>query len=243
MANIKFLIATDVHGDKQDAPSNKVLFNFIKDFKPQIRVFGGDLWDFRAIRKGASADEQRESMAADYVAGINWIKQFKPTYFLRGNHDERLWDLAESDNGVLSDYAASGTVEISALLDSMKCPMLPYHKRDGVLRLGSLKVLHGFHCGVHAARQTALVYGSAIFGHTHVIDEHSIGGLDRRVARNIGCLCQLDMEYNSRNPNTLRQAHGFAYGVLNDKTGEYHVLQAESINGRWVLPSDFTQYR
>lgn len=243
MANIKFIVASDVHGDKMDKPANKVLFDFIETFKPAIRIFGGDLWDFRAIRKGAGADEQRESMATDYIAGINWIKRFKPSFFLRGNHDERLWDLAGSNNGVLSDYAASGTVEISALLRSMKCPILPYHKREGVLRLGSLKILHGFHCGVHAARQTALVYGSALFGHTHVIDEHAIGGLERRVARNIGCLCKLDMEYNSRNPNTLRQAHGFAYGVLNDKTGAYHVWQAEEINGEWILPTDFTTYK
>lgn len=238
-----FCVASDVHGDMQSPSANKVLFDFIADFKPKIRIFGGDLWDFRSLRKGANEDEKRESMSKDYVAGINWLKRFKPHYFLRGNHDERLWEMADADRGAVSDYAQSGVLEITALLDSMKCAMLPYHKREGVLRLGSLKVLHGFHCGVYAARQTALVYGSALFGHTHVIDEHAIGGLERRVARNIGCMCVLDMNYNSRNPNTLRQANGFAYGVLNRKTGAYHVWQAESIDGKWILPTDFVSYR
>ena len=239
----KFIVASDVHGDMQDAAACRVFFNFVQSFKPDIKVFAGDLWDFRAIRKGASEDERQESMAKDYTAGLNWLKTFRPNYFLRGNHDERLWELADSDKGVMSDYAQSGVVEITSELAKMKCQMLPYHKRDGVLKLGSLKILHGFHCGVFAARQTALVYGSALFGHTHVIDEHSIGGLDRRVARNIGALCKLDMDYNSRNPNTLRQAHGFAYGILDERTGVYHVQQAEEINGTWMLPSDFKPYK
>ena len=243
MANVKFIVASDVHGDMQDEKANSVLFRFMEDYKPQLRIFAGDLWDFRALRKGASDDEKRESISADYIAGVNWVKRFKPTHFLLGNHCARLWELAESDNGVLSDYALSGVAEFTTLSNKMKFPILPYHKRDGVLRLGALKILHGFHCGVFAARQTALVYGSALFGHTHVIDEHSIGGLERRVARNIGCLCKLDMDYNARNPNTLRQAHGFAYGVLNDKTGDYHVLQAEEIGGKWVLPSEFKSYK
>jgi predicted phosphodiesterase len=239
----KFIVASDVHGDMQDAAACRVFFNFVKAFNPDIKVFAGDLWDFRAIRKGASEDERQESMAKDYTAGLNWLKTYQPHYFLRGNHDERLWELADSDKGVMSDYAQSGVVEITSELAKMRCRMLPYHKREGVLKLGSLKVLHGFHCGVFAARQTALVYGSALFGHTHVIDEHSIGGLDRRVARNIGALCQLDMDYNSRNPNTLRQAHGFAYGILNERTGCFHVQQAEEINGNWMLPSDFKSYK
>ena len=243
MAKIKFIVGTDVHGDMQDKEANKVFFNFISDFKPKLKIFGGDLWDFRSIRKGASEDERRESMRKDYDAGMQWLNRFQPNYFLRGNHDERLWETAESDRGGLSDYSQLGVIEITRTLNLMKCNMLPYHKRDGVLKIGSLKVLHGFHCGVYAARQTALVYGSALFGHTHVIDEHAIGGLERRVARNIGCLCKLDMDYNSRNPNTLRQAHGFAYGILDDRTGAYHVAQAEEINGEWTMPSDFKTYK
>ena len=237
------MVGTDIHGDKQSKPANAVFFNFAKEFKPDIRVCAGDVWDFRPLRSGAGEDERRESMEKDYSAGYEWMERYKPDFYLRGNHCERLWELADADKGVLSDYAQKGVLEIDTLLKSMRCRMLPYHKRDGVLRLGSLKILHGFHCGVFAARQTALVYGSALFGHTHVIDEHSIGGLERRVARNIGCLCELDMDYNSRNPNTLRQAHGFAYGVLNERTGQYHVWQAESVGGVWAIPSDIAFYK
>jgi hypothetical protein len=240
---VKFIVGSDVHGDMQDIASNNVFFKFVDDFAPDIRVFAGDLWDFRCLRKGASEEERRESMRKDYDAGVVWMNKFKPHHFLIGNHDSRLWETAESDRGALSDYAQLGVIEVEKIARDMKCKMYPYHKRDGVMRIGSLKVLHGFHCGVFAARQTALIYGSALFGHTHVIDEHSIGGLDRRVARNIGALCQLDMQYNERNPNTLRQANGFAYGVVNMRTGRYHTWQAESIDGNWILPSDIVEYK
>lgn len=237
MSLSRFIFASDVHGDMQEPAANEALFKFVEIWKPKLRIFGGDLWDFRAIRKGASEDERRESMAADYEAGLRWLKKFKPNYFLRGNHDERLWELAAKRNGPCSDYAFSGVVEITNLLDKMRCQMLPYHHRDGVLRIGHLKMLHGFYAGINAARQTALVYGSALFGHVHTIDEHSIPGLERRVARSVGCLCRLTMDYNARTPSALRHSHGFAYGIVNEKTGSYNVWQAEEIDGKWTLPT------
>jgi hypothetical protein len=234
----RFVAAFDPHGDKQDPKAVRALLDFCKIWKPTIRIHGGDNWDFRPLRRKACEDERRESMATDFRAGVKFITQFQPTHFVRGNHDERLWELAQAGHGVESDYAIHAIAEVESLVAKMKCQMLPYHKRLGVLRFGHMKVLHGFHCGIYAARQTALVYGSALFGHTHVIDQHAVPGLERRAARNCGCLCQLDMDYNSRQPNTLRQAHGFAYGVVNSRTGDFNVWQAEPIGGEWILPTD-----
>lgn len=234
----RFILATDIHGDQQHGPSVAVLHKFCKIWKPTIRVIGGDLWDFRPLRKKASEDERRESMKKDFDAGYEFLEDFHPTHFLRGNHDERLWELSQSNRGIESDYAKEGIGEIDDKLKELQCAMLPYHKRDGILQIGHLKILHGFHAGVYASRQTALIYGACLFGHIHAVDFHAIPGLDRRVARSVGCLCNLDLEYNSRQPSTLRQAHGFAYGVVNQKTGDYHVWQAEEINKQWILPTD-----
>ena len=238
----KFIVGADIHGDMADASANKVFFDFAKDFNPDIRICAGDLWDFRPLRKGADEDERCESMAKDYNAGLLWLKKFQPNFFLRGNHDERLWELAASKNGVLSDYALSGVAEITNIVRAMKCSMLPYHKREGVLRLGSLKIIHGFFAGINAAKQHATFYGSCLYGHTHTIDDHPIGGLERRAARGIGCLCSLDMDYQARQPSSLRHAHGFAYGIVNTRTGKFHVWQAEEIDGVWAIPSDIVFY-
>jgi hypothetical protein len=237
MSLTRFLFATDLHGDMQDAGAVAALHEFTKAWKPSIRVFGGDLFDFRNLRRGASAEERSESMSMDVDAGLRFLTSFRPNYYLRGNHCERLWDLAVNGKGVEADYAQKGVRDIEARCAKMKCEVLPYHKRDGVLKIGHLKMLHGFYAGITATRQHGLTYGACLHGHTHTIDEASVAGLERRAARGVGALCKLDMPYNSRMPVTLRHAHGWAYGVINDKTGSYHVWQAEKIDDLWLLPS------
>jgi hypothetical protein len=75
----------------------------------------------------------------------------------------------------------------------------------------------------------------------HYIDEHPVPGLDRRVGRASGCLCSLDMEYTARKPNTLRQAHGWPYGVINEKTGDFKVFQAEMIGDKFIVTEGFKE--
>jgi hypothetical protein len=237
----RFTFGSDLHGDCQDEAAVKAFFDFDKIWKPDIRVFGGDLIDLRGLRKGASQEEKAESMRSDIDAGQRFLKQWKPNYWLRGNHCERLWETAQNSDGVVADYARMGCEQFETICRTQKTTMLPYHKRHGVLQIGHLKMLHGFYGGIYASRQTATVYGSCLFGHIHCIDEHAIAGLERRVARAVGALCELDLDYNSRQPNTLRQAHGWAYGILNEKTGNYFVTQAEEIDGVWMLPTEFKQ--
>jgi hypothetical protein len=237
----RFIFASDLHGDMQEPSVVAKLIEFTAAFDPHVRIFGGDLFDFRPLRKGASAEERAESMRSDVDAGLRFLRAWKPHTYLRGNHCERLWELAETGNGVAADYAQKGVQDITAACARLKCQMLPYHKRDGILKLGHLKMLHGFYCGVTAARQHAWTYGACIFGHVHTIDEASVPGLERRCARAVGALCNLNMPYNARSPNTLRQAHGWAYGVVNTKTGNFWIQQAEEVDGVWMLPSEFKQ--
>lgn len=233
----KFLVGFDVHGDLQDAAANTAFFQFMDIWKPDIRICGGDLWDFRAIRKKASEEERRESLQADYDAGIDWLKELRPQHFLLGNHDIRLWDIAETGNGIAADYANQGIKEIIKITDSLKCKLYPYDRKEGVVQLGHLKILHGFATGINAARRTAQCYGSVLMGHGHSIQHVSIEGLENRVGRMCGCLCQLDMEYVRANMGSLLWRHGWAYGVINVNSGDYQVWQAERINDSWILPS------
>lgn len=231
----RFIFASDLHGDQQDKAAVKALHTATESFKPHLRIFGGDLIDARPLRKGAGPEERSESMLVDWRKGLEFISTWKPTHLLMGNHDQRLWDLAEADKGIETDYAWKGIQELEARLEKEKCEWLPYHKRS-VFKFGHMKCLHGYYHGMYAARQHAATYGGCLFGHTHTIDEFSVPGLERRVARGAGCLCSLDMKYNSRMPSSLRHAHGFVLGVVNEKTGNYWTMQAEEIDGEWVIP-------
>lgn len=237
----RFVFATDIHGDRQDSAANRALFRFLAQWKPVIRVCGGDLWDFRPLRAKASAEEQRESMRDDFEAGMQWAEQFKPTHLLKGNHDERLWKLAEQRNGPKSDFAIQLIEHAAKRFAPMRTAILPYDRRTGIVRIGSLKCVHGFVAGVNAARRTAQTYGSVLMGHGHAIQHVSIEGIENRVGRMVGCLCQLDMDYVAANLASLVWRHGWAYGVVNDRTDRYQVWQAESVDGRWLLPTGFEE--
>lgn len=233
----RWIFASDLHGDQQDKAAVKALHTATESFKPHIRIFGGDLIDARPLRRGCSVEERSESMLTDWRKGLEFISTWKPTHLLMGNHDQRLYDLAEDDSkGIEQDYAFKGVQELEARLEKEGTKWLPYHKRKGVFEFGQLKFLHGYFAGVNSARAHALCYGQCIFGHTHSIDEHAIPGLERRVARGAGCLCKLDMKWNERMPGTLRHAHGFVMGLWNEKSGNCWSMQVEEIDGKWVIP-------
>lgn len=231
----RFTFGSDLHGDMQSLPVLDAFWRFDAEWKPAVRIFGGDLCDLRPLRTGASEEERRETMQHDVRCGIDFLQRWRPNYWLLGNHDFRLWDWASRGNGAVSELAGLGVKDLEAKAKRLRCDILPYDKRDGILRLGRAKFLHGFFCGETAAKRHALIYGACMFGHTHAIEEAPIAGLERRVARGVGCLCQLNHDYNSRTPSSLRHANGWAYGVINKTTGEYVTWQAEEIGGTWLL--------
>ena len=233
----RWTFAADLHGDKLDQQAVRVFGKFVDSYKPDIRIFGGDLWDFRAWRKGADDNERRERVRADFDAGMEFLRWYKPHYITLGNHDVRLWDQLEN-SGPLADFAEGLIGEFNTLARKLKTRVLPFDKRNGVLRLGKMKFAHGFFNGINSARQMAQAFGSIMFGHGHAIDVASSPSDDRRAARMVGCLCQLDFRYNRAHVAALRQAHGWGYGLLFDN-GDFHASQAELIHGRAVVAQGF----
>ncbi len=227
----------DIHGINQHRPSNEAFFRFVAHWKPHYRICGGDVWDFKQLRKKADAYEKRESMAQDVAEGQLWLERFKPTVFLRGNHDERLWDLAEQGEGVVADYAKVGVARLERVVNKLRCQMYGYNKRTGVYHLGSLKFIHGYLTGVTAARRTALIYGSVVMGHGHGIQSATIESVEQRSGFMCGCLCELELGYNRAHAGTLNHENGWCFGVTNTRTGSFQYWQARRIDGVWVVPS------
>lgn len=119
----------------------------------------------------------------------------------------------------------------------LRCEMFPYNKRNGVLKIGSLKFIHGYMTGITAARRTAMIYGSVVMGHGHGIQSATIEGVEPRAGFMVGCLCELELEYNRAAAGTLNWEHGWAYGVINEKSGAFQVWQARRVDGQWILPT------
>lgn len=227
-----------------DAKCASAILEFITHWKPEIRIHAGDAWDFRQLRRGASDDERAESLEADWEAGTDFLREYfsggKQNVFLRGNHDERLWMFAGSATGLLRDYALAGIGRIKVLMGKCQAKMLPYDAARGILELGQLKILHGYHSGVGACRQHANVYGNCLFGHVHTIESAPVARLEPAEARSIGCLCKRDMDYVNAKTGKLRWGQGWAYGLL-FPDGSYQLFQTRKIQGKFYYASEIRE--
>lgn len=228
----------DPHGDCADKPTVEAFRTFCTFWKPTIRVHGGDAFDFRWLRRSASDEEKLESVEADFAAGMDFLKWYRPTHILWGNHDQRLYDALDSTSGALRQLAGEWIDRIAVQCGSAQT--FPYDKRRGVMRLGNYSVVHGYCHGIGATRKHALTYGNVLHGHVHRNDIATVEGLEPRRAYSVGCLCQLDFQYNRANIGTLAQQHGWAYGLLSPK-GTLIVWIAQQVEGSWVLPSELRQ--
>lgn len=241
----RFIIVSDIHGNQQDERAANAAIAFTKEFKPEIRVIAGDLWDFAAIRHGASPEDRALSMADDFEAGCSFAKRFfaggKENHLMYGNHDIRALEMAQSSDGVKRDLGDRMVKDMRALATACRAATYPYDARYGVMTIGHLSVVHGFHTGAAAAATHARIYGNVVYGHAHSIESWQSPGLHQREARCIGCLCKLDMDYAATKTGKLRWANGWAYGwVFPD--GTYHINQVRGINGRFIAPTGLKEF-
>lgn len=246
MKPIPFIIAGDNHGDMVDPVASKALFAHIADWKPQIRIHLGDAFDFRNLRRGACDDEKAHSLQDDWDYGSDFLRKFfdggKQNHFLRGNHDERLYDLCGSATGIMRDYAEDGVKKFEQLVKRTRATMLPYDSRLGILRLGHLKCIHGYACGRNAGAVHARIYRNCFYGHVHTIETTPVESDDgQKEARGIGCICQTDMPYNSRMTNKLRHNNGWSYGLLFED-GTYQAYQVTRINNQFHAAHEIKTY-
>lgn len=238
----RFIFATDIHGDQQCPTTIAALHAFTKDFKPDVKICGGDLWDMRPIRRGASPEERGESMRSDWEMGLDFLESWRPGIFLHGNHDTRLDRIAEGGDGLLADYARQAIEERDEACHRLHCEQRPYHKTKGVYKIGDLSFLHGYSHGLYAARQHAINYRHCVVGHLHTFDVSSAGGMDKAVGHLVGSLCCNDMPYNAAHVNTMRQENGWAFGYI-QKSGKYSVHFAiKGDGGKFLLPSRIKEY-
>ena len=77
----KFVIVSDIHGNHADLYATAAALAFTKDFNPEIRIIAGDLWDFSAIRKGASEEDRAVSMRDDFEVGAKFADSFFKALF------------------------------------------------------------------------------------------------------------------------------------------------------------------
>ena len=210
----KFWLGFDKHRPYSDDAVDRIALAFIKDFKPTIRVAGGD-WqncDQSVFTKkpyyGPSFDDECEMVEHDLDA-------FGITHYLQGNHEER----AERDH---IDPTMRPTYDLRKKLHLRErgIKYYPYHRTKGVLRLGKLSVLHGFYTNEYVAAATSKAYGCCVFGHAHRFQTFTPKqAFLNNTGFAIGMMGQLIQPYEKASA-PRGHAQGFAFGYLH-KNGHF----------------------
>lgn len=243
----RFILATDSHGDMVDPVTENALFAFIKDYRPEVRIHLGDAYDFRNLRRGASDDEKADSLQDDWAMGSDFLRRFfeggKENHFLRGNHDERLYYLQSSATGVLRDYADDAVKKFEQLVTrACRAKMLPYDARNGILRIGHFKGVHGYFTGKGAAARHAQVFRHCFYGHCHSFMSSPVESDEGpKEARGVGALCKIDMPYNQAQTNKLMHNNGWGYGVM-FPDGTYQYWDAKRIGDNFYAAENVKSY-
>lgn len=228
----------DIHYPEHNKECMNIVFKFLKDFKPDYLVLGGDQMDFNCIshhNKGKVRLLENARLKRDYRGFqadiLDKITESIPKscekYFMIGNHEywvERLVD----DNAQLE-----GLVEVENNLDLEDWKITSFNK---VLTLGEINFIHGFYTGKYFSEKNIRVYSKNIFcGHLHTNQVFtSISPLKclPKQGVGIGCLCNKNPYYMRNKPNSWVHQFLFWYEFADGNFAYYTPI---IINGRCII--------
>jgi hypothetical protein len=244
MANInhqwkKFVAVGCNHSVFACRNAQDAVMTFTERWKPTTRIDLGDVHDFTAFRTGAKGTkDEGADVGLDFKAGVDWLKRFRPTHRVNGNHDHRIHKLLDSPNAIVAHCAGKVIEDIREVDEKNGTLVKPYFMRNW-WKFGDTKFGHGWMFNVNAVRDHAESYGKCVIAHLHVPSEARGRRDDSPVGWCVGTLAQPDlMTYAHGNRNWLCWAHGFVWGEYNDRECIVR-LERKNCEGKreqWRLP-------
>jgi hypothetical protein len=235
----RFIIASDNHGALVHKESVQKLLDFSETWDAHYRIHLGDNFDFACLRGAAGPEEKACGLSEDFSAGLAFLDGFKPQYLTLGNHDQRIWQMAQSvSNGVLREHCQGLAESAERHFAKRRIKWVPY-RVGAYLRMpeGGPKLIHGFHSGVNPAKIHFERYGPCVHGHVHSPNQYTGRHIDQGEAFSIGCIGDINqMEYADRHTAKLGWRQGFAYGIINTKTGDTKIWQVTKEGDTWISP-------
>ncbi len=207
----KAIVISDQHIPYLDEPANKLVFNFIKDFKPDYIDILGDLIDFYQCSKFLKSPERKETIQDDIDRGkiyLSELRSISPDSIITlhyGNHMTRIkkyiWKVAPELHCIRS-------LDLDFMLDTKNLNIKTIREDEGYEIRGELVLTHGTivsQDSAMTARRNLQKYGhSVLCGHTHRLGSHYKSDLRGVVgAWENGCLCKMSLskEWGREVPN------------------------------------------
>ncbi len=228
----------DIHYPEHDVGCMNIVFQFTRDFQPDIFMLVGDQLDMSPISKytkgklrlleGRRLKREYGGFQRDILDRfVSLLKDSCRKYFFIGNHEDRARRLIESD----PQY--EGWVEPENNLSLEDWKIIPLNE---VEILGEMCFIHGIYYNKYYAEKTNRIYGKHIFhGHVHsnqIYTTHSPINRLPRQGVGVGCLCNKNPEYKRNRPNSW--VHQFLYFYLFED-GSFNYYTPIIINNRCII--------
>jgi hypothetical protein len=213
----------DNHGHLACDDTLDAIMEGVARYKPkggnrQYRVHLGDNWDMTCLRKGIehNSKEAIDNLREDLDAGIQWIRRYKPTHFLFGNHEWRVFELLHNTDSMSKARKAQDVIdEMKRELRAVGCKVIkPYDVRDCRVSIEGIDFIHGMSHGKNALLQDQATYGTPghgfAMGHLHREEQLNYQHIEGGAAFLCGCAMDISLaNYALRRSGTLRWQNGF----------------------------------
>ena len=219
-----------------DPKALSVAMQFIKDFKPDHVVLGGDMLDCSVVSHHTRAKPgQIEGLrllndAKGLVdAVITPLEDQVPGRLIYhiGNHEDWLNQMVDEFPGL------EGVLAVENVLDlSDQWEVIPQGESSTI---GKLTFIHGdqLSSGEHCAKAAVTAYERNVrFGHFHtyqVYTKTSAVDMNGHTAECVPCLCKKNPSYGKAHPNKWMQ--GFLWGYVNGAGGTFNDYVTVIVNG------------
>jgi hypothetical protein len=234
----KWMAVSCSHGDHIDPEARDAVLRFKQRFNPNTTIHLGDFIDAAAARSGAmndpNASDRAASVAEDLSAGVDFLQELRPNHILYGNHEDRLFKLANSPNALAAHAATIVIQEIEKTAKSLKARTYPYDMQSHPI-IGGTRFIHGFMYNVASIRDHAETFGNCIMGHIHRTGIEQARTLYGATGYSVGMLMRFGADYSKTKRQTLAWTQGFGYGYYTDT--QITVNLCERKRGTpWMLP-------
>ncbi len=232
----KLISLFDVH-----IPENinlKPVLDFMKDFKPDIVILGGDFLHLNYFSRWAEMkpnDLAGDKFKQDIIIAnkiLDKIDKFAAPkaekYYLEGNHEERIRRFIEK-----FPYLAQ-VLDLQREL-RLKERNYKWVSYNNYAKVGKLYFIHGHYTSKYHSNKHLQVYGKNIrYGHVHdyqIASQISPIDFQRRLGISIPCLCHLNPDYMKNKPN--KWINGFHYAYI-DKNGLFYEFIPIITHGKFM---------
>lgn len=222
-----------------DERALNVAMSFIKDFKPDHVILGGDMLDCGSIShhrlgnagqlEGLRILSEAKELRKKLITPLEEQIDGRLVYMI-GNHEEWLNDLVNKIPSL------DGIVQAEHLLELDDWEVIP---SGGVAKLGKLKFVHGDNVtgGQHCANAAVINYEANVrFGHFHtfqVATKTTPVDANGHTGISVPCLCKKGHSYGNKAPNKWMQ--GFLWGYVGGPAGSFNDYVTVIVNGKATI--------